>query len=486
MQLKLDITAKGLILISIPIISELLLVFVLVVLVNRADAIALAEHRKKAFVMEMHEVGLQVYEELNVLIAYYTSRQPKLLERFSEIDQSILARLQNIETNLSLASDQKSLALRKSFRVSAENLIKEIRECRNNLLVSTDNPAGANWLGLADDTRASAAKFLKASDALMLLQTRSDGASKEDQVQNARDLVRYALMVSVCVNIVMALYLTLFFSRNISLRVNWICENIKCIPAGAEMKHQLDGFDELAVIDQFVHTVDQQLKEKDDQRNAILSMVGHDLRSPLSAAQMTLQVMENGGYGEVSDTAQKRLRSTVAVLDTLTRMIRDLLDTETLRAGKFDLHLAKVDLKEVCEQARVALLPLAESRRLTIETKCESVEGNFDGDRILQVLNNLIGNAVKFSPPQSVITISLVKEGNNALLKIADQGPGISPEEINKVFERYYQTGTGKRIVGSMGLGLHICKEIVTKHGGEIGVESEQDKGTCFWIKLPL
>lgn len=252
------------------------------------------------------------------------------------------------------------------------------------------------------------------------------------------------------------------------------------------MKHQLDGFDELAVIDQFVHTVDQQLKEKDDQRNAILSMVGHDLRSPLSAAQMTLQVMENGGYGEVSDTAQKRLRSTVAVLDTLTRMIRDLLDTENLRAGKFDIHLAKVDLKEVCEQARVALLPLAESRRLTIETRCENVEGNFDGDRILQVLNNLIGNAVKFSPPQSVITISLVKEGNNALLKIADQGPGISPEEINKVFERYYQTGTGKRIVGSMGLGLHICKEIVTKHGGEIGVESEQDKGTCFWIKLPL
>lgn len=143
MQLKLDITAKGLILISIPIISELLLVCVLVVLVNRADAIALAEHRKKAFVMEMHEVGLQVYEELNLLIAYYTSRQPKLLERFSEIDQSILARLQNIETSLSLASDQKSVDLRKNFRVSGENLIKEVRQCRDNLLIATDNPAGA-------------------------------------------------------------------------------------------------------------------------------------------------------------------------------------------------------------------------------------------------------------------------------------------------------------------------------------------------------
>lgn len=486
MQLKLDITSKGLILISIPIVSELLLVFVLVVLVNRADAIALAEHREKAFVMAVHEVGMQVYEELNILIAYYTSRQPKLLERFAEIDQNILTNLQNIDTSLSLASDQKSAVLKKNFRNSAENLVKEIRLCRESLLIATDNPAATNWLGIADNTRASAAKFLKASDALMLLQTRSDGSTKESQVKSARDLVRYALMVSVCINILMALYLTLFFSRTISTRVNWICDNIKCIPAGSEMKKQLDGYDELAVIDQFVHSVDLQLKEKDEQRNAILSMVGHDLRSPLSAAQMTLQVMERGGYGEMPDTAKTRLKSTVAVLDTLTRMIRDLLDTETLRAGKFDLHMKQVDLQDICEQARTALLPLAESRRLSIDTHCTSIEGSFDGDRILQVLNNLIGNAVKFSPPQSVITMSLTRENNNALIKIADQGPGISPDEIGKVFERYYQTGTGKRIVGSMGLGLHICKEIVTKHGGRISVESEQDKGTCFRVELPL
>lgn len=170
MQFKLDITTKGLILISIPIISELLLVFVLVILVNRADAIALAEHRKKACVMEMHEVGLQVYEELNLLIAYYTSRESMLLERFAEIDQSILARLQNIETSLSLQPDRKSVELRKNFRVSAENLVKEVRTCREKLLLATNNPSGSSWLGVADDTRASAAKFLKASDALMLVE----------------------------------------------------------------------------------------------------------------------------------------------------------------------------------------------------------------------------------------------------------------------------------------------------------------------------
>lgn len=485
LRFDFDITTKGLFLISIPIISELLLVFVLVTLVNRADQIALAEHRKKTLVMEMHEVGLQVYEELNVLIAYYTSREAKLLERFAAIDKTILDRLQNIETTLALSSDSSSEKLQRNFRIAGQNLVKEIRECRDNLLRTSDNPDAARWLHIANSVRSSAATFLKATDALVLVQVQARKLSHAGSVQDARNLVRYALFASVLVNILIALYLTIFFSGSISRRVNCICDNIKKIPEGAELKHKLDGSDELATIDQFVHDVSRELKEKDEQRNAILSMVGHDLRSPLSAAQMSLEVMASGGYGDVPSTVQSRISSIVAILNTLTRMIRDLLDTENLRTGRFTITPTRMDLKPICEESRNTLLSLAESRKLKIELNCESVEADVDADRMLQVLNNLISNAVKFSPPNTTITVSLARRDSLASILIEDQGPGIKPEEVALVFQRFYQTGEGKRVIGSMGLGLHICKEIVSKHGGRIGAEGLPERGSRFWIELP-
>lgn len=248
----------------------------------------------------------------------------------------------------------------------------------------------------------------------------------------------------------------------------------------------LKGTDELSPIDRFVHSVDEQLKEKDRQRSAMVSMVGHDLRTPLSAAQISLQMMAKGGYGELSDRVRTKVESNVAVLETLTRMIRDLLDTETLRAGKFEIVKNEVDLKDVCLDAQSALSSLVESRKLSLQLNCASVRGMFDADRMLQVLNNLIGNAVKFSPPGGIIRVTLEKGGDEAVLQIDDDGPGISDEDIGKVFERFYQTMEGRRVAGSMGLGLHICKEIVAKHGGRIGVERLPQGGSRFWIRLPL
>lgn len=146
-----------------------------------------------------------------------------------------------------------------------------------------------------------------------------------------------------------------------------------------------------------------------------------------------------------------------------------------MRAGKFEIVKNEVDLKDVCLDAQSALSSLVESRKLSLQL-----------NRMLQVLNNLIGNAVKFSPPGGIIRVTLEKGGDEAVLQIDDDGPGISDEDIGKVFERFYQTMEGRRVAGSMGLGLHICKEIVAKHGGRIGVERLPQGGSRFWIRLPL
>ena len=167
-----------------------------------------------------------------------------------------------------------------------------------------------------------------------------------------------------------------------------------------------------------------------------------------------------------------------------------MLDVDRLESGKFDLQPASVCVAELLEQAAEAVENFAQDQKVAIVIKPGAAEQDLhifaDGDRLIQVLVNLLSNAIKFSPPGSKVTLDSLDKKDFVEITVNDEGRGIPPEFIDTVFERFKQvkTSDSKNKRGA-GLGLTICKAIVEKHGGKIGVTSQEGKGSTFWFCIP-
>jgi two-component system cell cycle sensor histidine kinase PleC len=175
--------------------------------------------------------------------------------------------------------------------------------------------------------------------------------------------------------------------------------------------------------------------------------------------------------------------------DRLARLINDLLDLSTIEAGKIDLRPANLPLVTLVKEAAESLRPVAAEKliNLTVMSADPGIIAWADRDKVVQVLMNLIGNALKFTPTGGKVTIAVTKNSAAWMqISVTDTGPGIPAEEVNKVFARFYQIGqAGTQKTQGTGLGLAISKALVEMHGGKIWVESEAGKGSIFSFTLP-
>ena len=215
------------------------------------------------------------------------------------------------------------------------------------------------------------------------------------------------------------------------------------------------------------------------QQQEFLAMVTHDLKAPLTAIRGQAQLMRRrGAYREAA----------VTVIDAqaarMTRLIDDLLDAARLATDQqLTLERAPVDLAEVA-RAAVADAP-ADDHPIALALPETPVMVVGDRDRLLQVLDNLLSNAVKYSPPGGAVMVTVERRGDQAWVEARDQGVGIAPEALPRLFERFYRAENTLDSPG-LGLGLAICKGLIEAHGGRIGVESAPGAGSAFWFTLPL
>jgi signal transduction histidine kinase len=238
------------------------------------------------------------------------------------------------------------------------------------------------------------------------------------------------------------------------------------------------------------------LRQTDALKDQFLSILSHELRTPINAITGFGSILADGVAGELSDTQLAYLNKMLAGADVLLALVNDLLDMSRIQAGKFTLSPEPIALAPVLEEAVASLAPLAEQKRqrldLAIAPDLPTLVA--DRQRLSQVVVNLVGNAIKFTPDGGTIRLSgaLELEGGNgspAALRVAvtDNGPGIAPEDQPKVFRRFTQLDMSTtRPSGGTGLGLSISKALVEAHGGTIGVESERGRGSTFWFTLPL
>jgi signal transduction histidine kinase len=224
-------------------------------------------------------------------------------------------------------------------------------------------------------------------------------------------------------------------------------------------------------------------------KDEFIGMVSHELRTPLTAIKGSIDLLSEGAVGSINQEQKNMLIAGKRNVERLTRLINEVLDLQKMRSGKLDMHWTFEDIKTVIEEAVETMEIQAREKNLDISVHLdENLPQSIlmDRDRIIQVMLNLLNNAIMFSS-QGLITITAKLHEQMLQLSVSDQGIGIAKEDIPKLFTHFMQLASSQfRKVGSTGLGLAICKQLIESHQGRIWVNSELGQGSVFTFEIPL
>ena len=229
-------------------------------------------------------------------------------------------------------------------------------------------------------------------------------------------------------------------------------------------------------------------KEAEQRFKEFYSTVGHELRSPLTSIRGSVILIRTLTGERLPDNCKNLLDIAENALERLIRLINDLMDVKRIEEGQLSLEWQPLEPLKMARLANEGLAGMANANHVQLATLAEdnlTISG--DADRIVQVLTNLIANAIKFSPKNGLVTVKMARSKNLQRLRfsVQDQGPGIAPSDLQKLFNKFGQLADSRRKLGT-GLGLAISKAIVEQHGGEIGIESVVGEGSNFWFEIPL
>ena len=227
---------------------------------------------------------------------------------------------------------------------------------------------------------------------------------------------------------------------------------------------------------------EESLKETVDMKSGFVSMVSHELRTPLEVISESINVIK--GAGELNKKQTRFLDMIKRSANRLTKLVTGVLDFQKMDSGKETFQITRTDINDIVREGHETLQLSAEQKGLTLslETDNNILPVRADRDKIVQVMVNLINNAVKYTD-KGQITVSAVKEDGNAKVSVRDTGTGISKEDLPKLFRSFERLAYNKP---GTGLGLAISKKIIERHNGKIWAESEPGKGTVFSFTLPL
>ncbi len=233
----------------------------------------------------------------------------------------------------------------------------------------------------------------------------------------------------------------------------------------------------------------EELKRVDQMKSDLVSMVSHELRTPLATIKEFNGILSDQIAGPVNKDQKEYLGIVKANVDRLARIIDDLLDMAKIEAGRIVLNKALVQVAPLLEHVVQSLRPLAETRRITLQTEIPSTAAAgvlADSDKITQILVNLVSNAIKYTQGPGQVTIRVEEQTNEMQFSVADTGSGIAQEDLPKLFEKFQPIHHNTdRTTKSTGLGLAISKRLVELHGGRIWATSTQGKGSTFFFTLP-
>jgi two-component system, OmpR family, sensor kinase len=293
------------------------------------------------------------------------------------------------------------------------------------------------------------------------------------------------LAIAFGIGIPLALLLVIYFSRRVTRPLEALTRAADDVAAGnydvalpgpgggSEIERLSTRFGEMA----------SRLAESEELSRNFLMSVSHELRTPLTAIRGHVSALRDGVFE--GEDARRRSLDVVAEEGTrLERLVGDVLDLAKLDARRFALLREEVDMRVLCERARDAFVTEAQAREITLElSTVDGVVLVTDGDRILQIVSNLLGNAIQWTPPGGTVGLALSTAGDDVVVAVTDTGPGIAPEDRERIFRPFWSGHGGHG--GGTGLGLTIASELASALGGRLRVDGAPGGGAKFVLVLP-
>ena len=221
-------------------------------------------------------------------------------------------------------------------------------------------------------------------------------------------------------------------------------------------------------------------------KTRMLTAVSHEIRTPLTSLHGSLSLLDSGSIDDLPPDASRLVTIARTSSDRLLRLVNEYLDFERLNSregSRLPVHLH--DLAGVVNEVENLMQPLAAGRMIRLSHDVEPIDVPMARDQIVQVLSNLVHNAIKFSPPDCIITVEANRSNNGVIISVLDRGQGLREEELEGIFEPFFQSSLTEH-TGGTGMGLAICRSIVTKHGGRIWAETRDGGGAAFRFTLPV
>ncbi|MEP7251394.1 MAG: PAS domain-containing sensor histidine kinase [Ginsengibacter sp.] len=227
----------------------------------------------------------------------------------------------------------------------------------------------------------------------------------------------------------------------------------------------------------------EKLEELNRYRDDFIAMASHELKTPLTVLKVNLQILE-----EIveEDESAEFIQSSCRQVDKLTDLISHLLDASKIQAGNIKLNYSTFSLKTLLKEINLNIRPSNQGHKTVMQRINKDIYVHADRERIEHVVNNLLLNAIKYSPDSENIVVKAVVKNDFLQVSVKDEGIGIPAAELEKIFERFYRVAGMPSTYSGSGIGLFICAEIIKWHGGKIWAESELGKGSTFYFQIPM
>jgi signal transduction histidine kinase len=463
------------------VLFEIIFVAALTLSLQQSEYTAWKASHSQAVLAEANDLMVALYKTSFNLMLFATTKHASFKDKFNSESNEIPAGIERLKA-LEAGDPNGEAALSRIDALSSK-LLRTLSETRNDL--DSENETAIKeyfWqmeLGsLVQQAIHEIDEFIKAAADVRRIDL--------EEQNRIRNIVIGCLAGGLLLNVGIAGALVFLFGRGIVDRIAVMVDNTRKVADSLSLNPVVEGTDEIAELDIFMHKMADHLKESEERRKEILAMVSHDLRSPITAVNGALMLILNNVIGQFDEKVRHELELAERNTQRLIYLINDLLDVEKMAVGKLEISKSWVDVDTMLNEASIALKGMGDQKKVTIEAATTKLTTFADAPRVVQVIINLCGNSIKFSPEGGTITLNAIVKDGGVEFSVKDQGRGISQEFQEKLFGRFEQNkDEGIPKIGSSGLGLYICKNLVALHGGAIGVESEIGKGSRFWFFIP-
>lgn len=473
---------KGIAIAAIPLIFELVLVVTLAMQLNALEKERVLAAKGRDMVSSLSTWSRNMADAAIFLVVARYHEDAREEQKFRNSLKSMETRAITLTKQAESLPELKSEVSR--LKAQSDNIVAQLTWQMHPTDVRSGSTVFSSNLDMRNQLEPQIVEFIRSCDKVS---THVKEVTKSESGENLSYLWQW-LMINAVGTVLVSIVVAWFVFGNIVNRILAITRQTQYFKETRKLPplKPLQGNDEITALDSEFRDMVNVVREASQRRDDFTSMISHDLRSPLTSIKIILSMARSGSYGNLNEGGQRRIENAENSIDRLIGMVNQLLDAEKLEAGLFQLSLEKCGLMEVLYPAVEAVRGMAEAKQVELIFKCQDEPVEADVERLSQVVQNLLSNAIKFTPKWGKITLKSEEYKDCYRILVIDTGSGIKEEYLPKVFDRFQQVPQDSpQNKGGTGLGLAICKGIVEAHGGEIGVESLEGKGSTFWFTLP-